>query len=172
MTRESLISLAFRQFATLIALDEAPEYCTDRDELKAHFARLPWDEKAFKVNDDRMSGADTDASSGNWMARVSKDGPSLILSPTMDVYSKRIVIAGSQFWKRLSAALDHAAPVPSARRAEGETEAAPALALNRWNKFHFAKWTQAPNRSERDKTAASDGAKPSAARQAYSIFYQ
>ena len=163
MMKESLISLAFQQFVTITGFDTASAHIVGKAEMKVLFARLPWDEKAFKVDDARIASDTGDVSSGNWMARVSKDGPCLILTPTMDALGKRTIIGGSQFWKRLATASHHPPAPPVATRPD--VSPTQPLALDRWNKNHFAKWTDAP-RPERDSKTDRASDEPSAARQA------
>jgi len=173
MIRDSLVLLAFRQFASTIEIEKSLDGIAGLDDLKAWFLRLPWDEKAFKVQDDRTSTDRSDGSAGNWMARVCKDGPRLILTPTVNVFSAGTVVRGSRFWKRLTVALDQTyngfhLDHPGGLFASSLAESA-GTAFNRCNKAHFHLWTRAPAPPVRDDHAT---AKAIQDRQTYSMFYQ
>ncbi len=173
MIRDSLISQAFRQFASMIDIDKELDEIASPDDLKAWFRRLPWDEKAFKVNDDRTSTDHGDGSAGNWLARICKEGPCLALTPTMNVVNKGAMVGGAQFWKRLALALHQTHNGFHLGRADKRSSRPSAestgLALNHWNRSHFQKWTQAPERPHRDDGNDSN---VSDSRRAYSMFYQ
>lgn len=177
MIRNSLVPLAFRQFASTIEFERAlGEIATHRD-FKAWFLQLPWDEKAFKINDDLASTDTPNGSAGNWLARICKDGPRLILTPTVHVFGKGVTVGGGQFWKQLILALHqtHSAfrlDRGHDRSGQFPTETgndAAGIALHRWDKSHFHKWTRAPERPHQDDGKTTG---VSQARQAYSLFYQ
>jgi hypothetical protein len=174
MINDSLVSLAFRQFASMIEIEKVLAEIASPNDLKVWFLRLPWDEKAFKVKDDRISTDVSDGSAGNWLARVCKDGPRLVLTPTVNVFSKGTVIAGARFWRHLTAALNQTYNGFQLGRTGGPLvpalAAAAGLGLDRWDKAHFHKWTRPPAPVVHQDDARNTEA--DYARQAYSMFYQ
>ena len=169
MTTKRVVAAAFRQLASMMILEEALEHIHSQHAFKAYFSRLPWDEKVFKIADTGENSGD--ASCGNWMARISKDGPRLTLSPTIDITKPPQTITGTQFWRQLIATVQ--AEYNSAhlgnRHRDAASEQGEGLAGNRWNKHHFLKWTQAPAPVNRKAERPAVGP---TARQVYALYYQ
>ncbi|MEI8393222.1 MAG: hypothetical protein WCF85_00700 [Rhodospirillaceae bacterium] len=180
MTSETFILSAFKHLAGVVRCDEVMDKVRSRNGLASWFAELPWDEKMFKVGD----GVSPELSpvSGNWLARVSKDGPALILTSTMDPERAEIIVRGRNFWHHLIRALENGqddASITSRSHVRLETvthghsteESAPVqeLALNRWDKRAFQRWTAKSPQRPAVKRRSSGAGTPSAA---YSIFYQ
>ncbi len=191
MRTEKAVLTAFEQLSTLVGTEEALELVHCRSGLSDLFLRQHWDEKVFKISDDDNSRGGT--SSGNWLARVIKQGPELILSNTIDPTRREIRVAGSQFWKHFLAALDRCAQATpandSGKNGQGER---PSVAsriyglasgcLGRWDRRNHVKWTQAPAwtqapvrtqaRTPLSKKMSIRAAQHRSARQLYSLYYQ
>jgi len=166
MPSKRMIALAFRQLASMMDLENLLEHLEDQTGLKAYFSGLPWDEKVFKI--DGHGDASADASSGDWMARISKDGPCLTLSPTVDINARTEIISGHRFWRQLTATIQseyNAAHLDGRRR----PAAAPAETLtgHRWDQRHFLNWTRRPARDGRPTEHATP-----THRQLYALYYQ
>lgn len=171
MSMSPVVSAAFRQLISMMNLEEALEHIQGQSGLMAYFSSLPWDEKVFKVDTTRAIGAH-DASSGNWMARVSKEGPVLTLTPTIDVNRASETISGARFWRRLITAIERehdAVHLERGRRPAAAIGRHDEPEAHRWDQRHFLKWTRAPaHPARRDERSGAT----SSARQAYALFYQ
>jgi len=172
MSTTEVVSAAFRQLVSMMNLDEMIETIHRPGGLMSHFSAQPWDEKVFKVGPARASGG-FDASSGTWMAHVTKEGPVLALTPTVDVSRPGETISGARFWRCLIATIE--SECQAGHRERGRPRALAAADLpgdaetRRWDRRHFLKWTQAPAPGERKKARPGPS---SVARQVYALFYQ
>ena len=173
MSNASVVNAAFRQFLALIDADQAAEHLQAGGGLAAYLARLPWDEKLFKVED---GPGQAGGGRGRWLACVRKSGPELVLTPTTDPDQAPITVRGRRFWDSLLAALAAHAGPPPVRHADEPApspdhhgEPPPTLALNRWNRSAVHRWTQ---RNARRPQAPAEDTTAEKLRQTYAVFYE
>lgn len=146
MASTEMVSVAFRQLVTLLRLEEGLDDLHPHDGLLTVFRAQPWDVKVFKIGVARP-GTGFSAASGSWMARVSKDGPSLTIIPTMDVDRPEETVSGARFWRCLVAAVDQERAGPAPDLAPQEPPRA-----RYWDRSKFLRWTGAGS-SETNRTA-------------------
>ena len=97
----ALITAAFRKLIARSGIERTMDGNHSVAALLSQFQALPWDTSVFT-----LTGRDFD----QWTVDVTKDGPTLTLTPADTDNQRRIVIGGSAFFRHLTAALEESHP--------------------------------------------------------------